>query len=140
MTTPCDSSATLNAEPEGGAKAYSRSTSAPARYDRPGMPGTFVATKSTDLSIAPNTDVVTPTGSTLPLRVVDGVKVGHLVAGPLEHEIAPGLKSEVWGYNAMPSTRTVDVHVAWLRQKIEPNPKHPQYLLTVHGLGYRFVG
>ena len=50
------------------------------------------------------------------------------------------LLNEVWGYNAMPSTRTVDVHVAWLRQKIEPNPRHPQYLLTVHGLGYRFVG
>ena len=49
------------------------------------------------------------------------------------------LLNEVWGYNAMPSTRTVDVHVAWLRQKIEPNPRHPQYLLTVHGLGYRFV-
>ena len=50
------------------------------------------------------------------------------------------LLNEVWGYNAMPSTRTVDVHVAWLRQKVEPNPRHPQYLLTVHGLGYRFVG
>ena len=50
------------------------------------------------------------------------------------------LLNEVWGYNAMPSTRTVDVHVAWLRQKIEPNSRHPQFLLTVHGLGYRFVG
>ena len=50
------------------------------------------------------------------------------------------LLNDVWGYNAMPSTRTVDVHVAWLRQKIEPNSRHPQYLLTVHGLGYRFVG
>jgi two-component system, OmpR family, alkaline phosphatase synthesis response regulator PhoP len=50
------------------------------------------------------------------------------------------LLNEVWGYNAMPSTRTVDVHVAWLRQKIEPNPRRPQYLLTVHGLGYKFVG
>jgi DNA-binding response OmpR family regulator len=39
----------------------------------------------------------------------------------------------------MPSTRTVDVHVAWLRQKVEPNPRHPQYILTVHGLGYRFA-
>ena len=37
-------------------------------------------------------------------------------------------------------TRTVDVHVAWLRQKIEPNPRHPQYVLTRHGLGYKFVG
>jgi two-component system, OmpR family, alkaline phosphatase synthesis response regulator PhoP len=50
------------------------------------------------------------------------------------------LLNEVWGYNAMPSTRTVDVHVAWLRQKIEPNPRHPQYILTIHGLGYKFAG
>jgi two-component system alkaline phosphatase synthesis response regulator PhoP len=50
------------------------------------------------------------------------------------------LLNEVWGYNAMPSTRTVDVHVAWLRQKIEPTPRHPQFILTLHGLGYKFVG
>jgi two-component system alkaline phosphatase synthesis response regulator PhoP len=50
------------------------------------------------------------------------------------------LLNDVWGYNAMPSTRTVDVHVAWLRQKIEPTSRHPQHLLTVHGLGYKFVG
>ena len=50
------------------------------------------------------------------------------------------LLNEVWGYHSMPSTRTVDVHVAWLRQKIEPNPRHPQYVLTVHGMGYKFVG
>jgi two-component system alkaline phosphatase synthesis response regulator PhoP len=50
------------------------------------------------------------------------------------------LLNEVWGYHSMPSTRTVDVHVAWVRGKIEPNPRHPQYLLTVHGLGYKFVG
>ena len=50
------------------------------------------------------------------------------------------LLNEVWGYHSMPTTRTVDVHVAWLRQKIEPNPRHPQYLLTVHGMGYKFIG
>jgi two-component system alkaline phosphatase synthesis response regulator PhoP len=50
------------------------------------------------------------------------------------------LLNEVWGYNAMPSTRTVDVHVAWLRQKIEPNSRHPQFILTVHGMGYKFAG
>jgi two-component system, OmpR family, alkaline phosphatase synthesis response regulator PhoP len=50
------------------------------------------------------------------------------------------LLNEVWGYNAMPSTRTVDVHVAWLRQKIEPNSRHPQFVLTVHGMGYKFAG
>ena len=50
------------------------------------------------------------------------------------------LLNEVWGYNAMPSTRTVDVHVAWLRQKLEDNVRHPQFILTVHGLGYKFAG
>jgi two-component system, OmpR family, alkaline phosphatase synthesis response regulator PhoP len=50
------------------------------------------------------------------------------------------LLHQVWGYNATPSTRTVDVHVAWLRQKLEPNPRVPQYILTVHGLGYKFAG
>ena len=49
------------------------------------------------------------------------------------------LLDEVWGYDAMPTTRTVDVHVAWLRQKLEANPKHPQFIQTVHGLGYKFV-
>ncbi len=49
------------------------------------------------------------------------------------------LLGEVWGYDSMPSTRTVDVHVAWLRRKLEPNPRHPQFILTVHGLGYKFV-
>ncbi len=48
------------------------------------------------------------------------------------------LLHEVWGYNATPSTRTVDVHVAWLRQKLEPNPRIPQFILTMHGLGYKF--
>jgi two-component system, OmpR family, alkaline phosphatase synthesis response regulator PhoP len=50
------------------------------------------------------------------------------------------LLHEVWGYNNTPSTRTVDVHVAWLRQKLEPNPRVPQYILTVHGMGYKFAG
>jgi two-component system, OmpR family, alkaline phosphatase synthesis response regulator PhoP len=50
------------------------------------------------------------------------------------------LLNHVWGYDAMPTTRTVDVHVAWLRRKLEPNSRHPQYILTLHGLGYKFVG
>jgi two-component system, OmpR family, alkaline phosphatase synthesis response regulator PhoP len=50
------------------------------------------------------------------------------------------LLAQVWGYDEMPLTRTVDVHVAGLRQKIEENPKSPAFLLTMHGLGYKFVG
>jgi two-component system alkaline phosphatase synthesis response regulator PhoP len=50
------------------------------------------------------------------------------------------LLNEVWGYEAAVSTRTVDVHVAWLRQKLETNQRHPQFILTIHGLGYKFSG
>ena len=50
------------------------------------------------------------------------------------------LLNEVWGYDAAVSTRTVDVHVAGLRQKLETNQRHPQFILTIHGLGYKFSG
>ena len=50
------------------------------------------------------------------------------------------LLEDVWGYDNYPTTRTVDTHLVRLRQKLEPNPDQPQYFLTVHGTGYRFVG
>ena len=91
---------------------------------------------------------------TVDFRKVEVIKAGHAVELSareflllkyfIEHREATlsrdELLNEVWGYHSMPSTRTVDVHVAWLRQKIEPNPKHPQYILTVHGMGYKFIG
>lgn len=49
------------------------------------------------------------------------------------------LLDEVWGYNSYPTTRTVDNHIARLRQKIESNIDEPQHILTVHGVGYKFV-
>ena len=45
----------------------------------------------------------------------------------------------IWGYSSIARTRIVDVHVARLRQKIEPDPKNPEYIITVHGEGYRFA-
>ncbi len=50
------------------------------------------------------------------------------------------LLDEVWGYDSDAFTRTVDVHVASLRQKTEMNPSRPQFILTVRGRGYKFVG
>ena len=50
------------------------------------------------------------------------------------------LLADVWGYDETPMTRTVDVHNAGLRQKIESNPKAPEHILTIHGLGYKFAG
>jgi two-component system alkaline phosphatase synthesis response regulator PhoP len=50
------------------------------------------------------------------------------------------LLNGVWGYDAMPITRTVDVHVAELRKKLEADPHEPRFIVTVHGMGYKFVG
>jgi two-component system alkaline phosphatase synthesis response regulator PhoP len=50
------------------------------------------------------------------------------------------LQEKVWGYGATTLTRTVDVNIAWLRQKLEKKPRHPRFILTVRGFGYRFVG
>jgi DNA-binding response OmpR family regulator len=49
------------------------------------------------------------------------------------------LLEEVWGYDAQPTTRTVDNFILKLRQKIEENPNEPRHILTVHGAGYRLL-
>jgi DNA-binding response OmpR family regulator len=50
------------------------------------------------------------------------------------------LLEDVWGYDHFPTTRTVDAHIVRLRQKVEPKPEEPRFILTVHGTGYKFVG
>ena len=50
------------------------------------------------------------------------------------------LLDSVWGYDSFPLTRTVDTHIAKLRQKIEDNPADPHWIITVHRVGYKFVG
>ena len=66
------------------------------RGDAPGQPGRDY------------TPVITPNGSTLPFRVVNGVKVFHLTASPIQHEFAPGLLSECWGYNGSTPGPTIE--------------------------------
>ena len=50
------------------------------------------------------------------------------------------LLAAVWGYHVVPVTRTVDMHVAKLRKKVEDDPEAPRHIVTVHGVGYKFVG
>ena len=49
------------------------------------------------------------------------------------------LLQQVWQYSETPTTRTVDVYIAGLRHKLENHPKNPRHLITIHGLGYKFV-
>ena len=50
------------------------------------------------------------------------------------------LLTRIWGYDFYGDSRTVDVHVRWLREKIEIDPAHPSRIVTVRGIGYRFEG
>jgi two-component system alkaline phosphatase synthesis response regulator PhoP len=50
------------------------------------------------------------------------------------------LLDKIWGYEKFPTTRTIDNHILKLRKKIERDPSHPEYILSVYGEGYRFVG
>ena len=49
------------------------------------------------------------------------------------------LLKQIWGYDSIPDTRTVDAHIAKLRRKIEDNPEEPKLIVTVHGIGYKFL-
>jgi len=62
-----------------------------------------------------------------------------LIASPGRVFSREELLNQVWGYENYPTTRTVDNHILRLRQKLETDPAHPRYFLTVHGTGYKFV-
>ena len=64
----------------------------------------------------------------------------YFICHPGETLSRDRLLEDVWGYENYPTTRTVDTPLVRLRQKLEPDPEQPQYFLTVHGTGYRFVG
>lgn len=64
----------------------------------------------------------------------------YFLAHPGEALSRDRLLEDVWGYDRFPTTRTVDAHIVRLRQKLEPKPEEPRFILTVHGTGYKFVG
>lgn len=82
---------------------------------------------------------VTRAGHPVPLSAKEWQLLRYFLEHRGETLSRERLLREVWGYDATPSTRTVDVHVAWLRQKLEDDPKKPQWILTVTGLGYKFA-
>ena len=48
------------------------------------------------------------------------------------------LLKQVWGYTTLPTTRTIDNHIARLRKKVEVTPENPNFIITIHGIGYKF--
>ncbi|MFN6965142.1 MAG: response regulator transcription factor [Pyrinomonadaceae bacterium] len=78
-------------------------------------------------------------GSAVEMSALEFKLLQYLVENPNVVHSRDQLLDAVWGYDATPTTRTVDVHIAWLRQKLEVNPRRPRYIQTVHGFGYKFV-
>jgi DNA-binding response OmpR family regulator len=83
---------------------------------------------------------VTREGRQLDLSTKEFELLKYFICHPGESISRERLLEEVWGYGRFPITRTVDAHLVHLRQKLEPNPEQPQFFLTVHGIGYKFVG
>ena len=78
-------------------------------------------------------------GSPVELSAREFELLKYFVCHPGETLSRERLLAEVWVYHHYPSTRTIDAHIVRLRQKIEERPEEPRHILTVHGLGYKFV-
>jgi DNA-binding response OmpR family regulator len=79
-------------------------------------------------------------GSRIDLTPREFLLMAYLVAHRGTVVTRDELLDAVWGYDNMPFTRTVDTHIAKLRKKIEEDPASPRYLVTLHRLGYKFLG
>lgn len=82
---------------------------------------------------------VTRNGKVVPLSAREFQLLRYLVEHPGTTISRDVLLKEVWAYSTEAFTRTVDVHVASLRQKLEENPKNPSLIVTVPGLGYKLT-
>jgi two-component system alkaline phosphatase synthesis response regulator PhoP len=78
-------------------------------------------------------------GKPVALSVKEFALLTYFISHPAETLSRDRLLDAVWGYENYPNTRTVDTHIVHLRQKLEPNPEVPRFILTIHGSGYKFV-
>ena len=93
-----------------------------------------------DVEVNVRSNEVRRNGELIDLSSKEFALLAYFSAHPVETLSRDRLLDAVWGYENYPSTRTVDTHIVHLRQKLEPNPEEPRFILTVHGSGYKFVG
>jgi two-component system, OmpR family, alkaline phosphatase synthesis response regulator PhoP len=93
-----------------------------------------------DVVVRPVSGLVLKDGRPVRLSAQELKLLTYLVRHPGVLFSRDQLLDAVWGYQSTPETRTVDVHISWLRQKLEPEPHNPRYIVTVFGVGYRFQG
>jgi DNA-binding response OmpR family regulator len=93
-----------------------------------------------DIEVNIRGNEVLRTGRPVELSSKEFALLAYFISHPAETLSRDRLLDAVWGYDNYPNTRTVDTHIVHLRQKLEPNPEEPRFILTVHGSGYKFVG
>jgi DNA-binding response OmpR family regulator len=93
-----------------------------------------------DLRVDLRRAVVSCAGRPIPLSAREFQLLRYLIEHPDTILSRQQLLRDVWDFDPGISTRTVDVHIGWLRQKLERNPKNPRLIVTATGLGYRFTG
>ena len=91
-----------------------------------------------DLIIDIRKRAVTRDGADLPLKPKEFELLSFFARNRGQAFTRDQLLNQIWGYDYAGDTRTVDVHIRWLRQKIEVQPDRPIRLITVRGVGYRF--
>ncbi|HSB53971.1 MAG TPA: response regulator transcription factor [Gemmatimonadales bacterium] len=91
-----------------------------------------------DIELSPLNRTVTRGGERVHLRPKEFDLLHRLMSAPGQVLARRKLLQEVWGYQPGVYSRTLDVHVADLRRKLEDNPENPRHLVTVHSIGYRF--
>ncbi len=92
-----------------------------------------------DLSIDLDRRLVFKNGEELPLRFKEFELLSLLVANAGEVVTRAEIFDKVWGTDWLGDMRTLDVHIRWLREKLEDDPGHPKHIQTVRSVGYRFV-
>ena len=93
-----------------------------------------------DVEVNIRSNEVRRAGNLVDLSAKEFALLAYFVCHPAETLSRDRLLDAVWGYENYPNTRTVDTHIVHLRQKVEPNPEEPRFILTIHGSGYKFVG
>lgn len=107
---------------------------------RAGVESKSAVLEAGDLVINPKSHVATLKGVPVELSPKEFALLYFLVQHAGQVFTRDTLLDRVWGQDAFVTTRTIDVHVRWLREHIEEDPAKPQRILTVRGVGYKFAG
>ena len=109
-------------------------------FESSGQAGSAHVLKRADLEVDLTSHTAKLKGKPLDMKPREFDLLALLMANTGRAFTRDQILEHLWGYNYIGDTRTIDVHIRWLREKIEPNPGQPRRIVTIRGVGYRFDG